>query len=346
MAVADVDTHMVSRVFAHIEAGDLSRALHIAEEGYERAVTTSRPLTQFWFSLLLGRIHLCTGAVATAQRRFASARALGIDSGLSGPVRSALVGSAIAHALLGDATAAEAAQVEIDRMTPFGFMAPERALADGWVAVAKGDLASARRLLADGAKIAADSGHMTSAIWMLHDIARLGGADDVAGQVSALAAATDSTLAHARAVHVTAMVTGRQLEMVAAADQFEAIGAHLLAAEACVAAAEIARTEGDQRSAVALTVRAERNGAKCEGATSPGLLTVAGAVEPLTEREREIAFMAANGMTSREIADRIFVSLRTVSNHLQHVYDKLGVRSRADLRQALDFGQIVTTSNG
>ena len=52
----------------------------------------------------------------------------------------------------------------------------------------------------------------------------------------------------------------------------------------------------------------------------------------ITDREREIAFMAVSGLTSREIAGRLVVSQRTVSNHLQHIYDKLGVRSREALR--------------
>jgi DNA-binding CsgD family transcriptional regulator len=58
-------------------------------------------------------------------------------------------------------------------------------------------------------------------------------------------------------------------------------------------------------------------------------------VEPLTEREREIAFLAANGLTGRQIAEQLFLSPRTVNNHLQHVYDKLGTRGRAELRSAL-----------
>jgi DNA-binding CsgD family transcriptional regulator len=48
--------------------------------------------------------------------------------------------------------------------------------------------------------------------------------------------------------------------------------------------------------------------------------------------------MAVSGLTSREIATRLVVSQRTVSNHLQHIYDKLGVRSREDLRSAMTGG--------
>ncbi len=327
--------YLVARVFAHVEAGDLAVAVQLADEGYERAVNGSRPLTQFWFSLLLARVHLCRGAVLTSLSWFSGARALGLHSGLSGPVRSALIGCAITNALAGNPAAAGESWAEIDRMPPFGFMGPERALGDGWVAVANGNLAEARVALTAGAADAMETGHITSAIWMLHEVARLGGARDVAEQIAKCAEGTESAFARARAAHVRAIVAGDLDEMVAAADQFETIGANLLASEACVAAAEIARSAGVQRVATGMTLRAERLVALCEGALSPGLIATPNTVEPLTEREREVAFMASSGMTSREIAEHLVVSRRTVSNHLQHVYDKLGVRSRTELRHAL-----------
>jgi DNA-binding CsgD family transcriptional regulator len=43
-------------------------------------------------------------------------------------------------------------------------------------------------------------------------------------------------------------------------------------------------------------------------------------------------------MASKDIAERLYLSVRTVNNHLQHVYAKLGVSSRADLIRALGSG--------
>jgi len=51
----------------------------------------------------------------------------------------------------------------------------------------------------------------------------------------------------------------------------------------------------------------------------------------LTDREREIALIAARGRTNREIADQLTVSERTVENHLAHVYTKLGLAGRSGL---------------
>jgi DNA-binding CsgD family transcriptional regulator len=45
--------------------------------------------------------------------------------------------------------------------------------------------------------------------------------------------------------------------------------------------------------------------------------------------------LAARGLSNREIADRLFVSIRTVGNHLNHAYAKLGARGREDLDRLL-----------
>ena len=55
----------------------------------------------------------------------------------------------------------------------------------------------------------------------------------------------------------------------------------------------------------------------------------------MTIREYEIASLAATGLTNKEIGQRLHLSHRTVSTHLYRVFPKLGVTSRAALRDAL-----------
>ena len=60
-------------------------------------------------------------------------------------------------------------------------------------------------------------------------------------------------------------------------------------------------------------------------------------VDVLTRRERDVASLASGGETSRAIAERLGISERTVENHLQRVFNKLGVGSRAELGVALEY---------
>jgi DNA-binding NarL/FixJ family response regulator len=54
-------------------------------------------------------------------------------------------------------------------------------------------------------------------------------------------------------------------------------------------------------------------------------------VHPLTRKEVEVAILVANGKTNKEIATRLFNSERTIDNHVQHIYNKLTIDSRAEL---------------
>jgi DNA-binding CsgD family transcriptional regulator len=55
----------------------------------------------------------------------------------------------------------------------------------------------------------------------------------------------------------------------------------------------------------------------------------------LTAQELQIATLAATGLTNKQIAERLFLSHRTIGTHLYQIYPKLGIASRAALRDAL-----------
>jgi DNA-binding response OmpR family regulator len=57
--------------------------------------------------------------------------------------------------------------------------------------------------------------------------------------------------------------------------------------------------------------------------------TTAGAASTLTQREQEVLQLLAEGRDQREIAGRLLISAKTVGTHLEHIFTKLGVRSRA-----------------
>jgi non-specific serine/threonine protein kinase len=79
-------------------------------------------------------------------------------------------------------------------------------------------------------------------------------------------------------------------------------------------------------SAVLAVARGEAPSAPPADADAPGTQ-----VKPLTRREREIADLVADGLGNREIAERLFLSKRTVDSHLEHIFAKLGFTSRTQL---------------
>jgi DNA-binding CsgD family transcriptional regulator len=94
-------------------------------------------------------------------------------------------------------------------------------------------------------------------------------------------------------------------ELAAAAQTFAACGARSLHAQ-------VAR---EQRR-LGVRVPAPRTGARLPGPHG------------LSQRELDVAWLVAEGCTNQQIAERLFVSVRTVETHLSHIFAKLGVSSR------------------
>ena len=62
----------------------------------------------------------------------------------------------------------------------------------------------------------------------------------------------------------------------------------------------------------------------------------AGAFGALTAQERQIVRLAASGLTNRQIGEQLNLSPRTIASHLYHVYPKLGISRRHELRDLAD----------
>jgi DNA-binding CsgD family transcriptional regulator len=282
-----------------------------------------------------GLIWLARGRVATAQRFCREAAALLRDGDAVGMLAFAIAGIAQAAAQAGDAAAARAALEEMDR-TPLAHKgwAVELQLARAWTAAATGELSAARAHARAAAEYADERGQYAYAVRALHDLGRLGDAATAAPELTRLATRVDGPFAAVAAAHAQALVAGDGAALGDAAERFAALDALLVAAEAADAAAGAHRAAGRHDSARLAAARAAVWLEQCEGARPPTLLATPEAAE-LTPREREIALLAAAGSSSRQIAGRLVISVRTVDNHLQNAYRKLGVSRREDLPRVL-----------
>jgi DNA-binding CsgD family transcriptional regulator len=93
-------------------------------------------------------------------------------------------------------------------------------------------------------------------------------------------------------------------------------------------ALELARRGGAMGVAQHAHDELEATGEKLRRLTPTG-------IEALTSSERRVAEMAATGMTNREIAQALFLTIKTIESHLHAAYDKLGISSRQQIGSAL-----------
>lgn len=269
-----------------------------------------------------GRLHDCVRV--TSEALSATERT---DPLASNPACWTL--RALAFAQSGDDPGARSALEELDRLHPEGHrFTVHAARAGAWLRAAEGWLSGAASVAHEAAADPTLAAFSSWTPWLLHDVVRFGFPEMVVDDLSELAGQVEGAMVGTLAQHARAALSGRGADLEEAARMLESLGADLIAAEAYTSAAAAYRRDGDSRAGV----RTERSGLRlalsCQGARTPGL---AAAPEPLTSRQREIARLAAGGMSSKEIADRLYISPRTVDNHLGQVYARLGITGRDEL---------------
>jgi len=330
------EAHWVGGVLGHEAAGELRQAEELAVAGYRVALEAGDTEGMATFSLLAGRARIELGRLEDAARAFREGAAINRELKDVTALRWCLGGLAIATGMAGDADAATAATREMDSLgsdwvelyVP-DFMERGRA----WTFVATGEPTTGRQTLRDAAEHARQMLTVVAEAHLLDDLARLGEAAAVRDRLAELAAGTDGALVPALAAHAAALAAGDGETLDAAATRLAGIGAMLLAAETASAAASAYLDDGHSRPAGAASRRAAEYAAAA-GIAVPGLDEPA-ELDRLTSREREIAGLAATGASSKDIAGRLFISQRTVDNHLQRIYTKLGVNGRDQLKALL-----------
>lgn len=281
-----------------------------------------------------GRLALACGRASDATRRLreAVARLRLWDTG--GYLPWALAALAEAEAVSGDSasalvTSAEAAAAGSARGAYGGDAARALAVVSGLT----GHRTAAVEQLRAVAEVQAAEGQLSLEIQTRHDAYRFGDRSQ-AGAILTLADAIDGAWSPTLAAHVRAVEAAVPAQLDAASVGFESQGALLLAAEAAAEAASAYRVAGLKVREAAAIRRSQDLAASCGPVFTPILVDAAAPVN-LTRRERDVVELAIAGMTNAEIADRLFLSVRTVEGHLLRASAKLGVNDRGSLAKAL-----------
>lgn len=315
-----------------IAADRLDDARMTVIESLHDAIRHDDELTARLDEFMMGRIHWQLGRLDTAARWFRDTMG---GAELHGPKslrEFALCFLAIVAAEQGElGTARDLRSRVIEGLDDDNSVTT---LADAWIALGEGRPDAAATTILARVDVIEPRGAVSVAASLLHHLVRFGSrthARTAAERLGRLAEASASPAVRRRLAHARAESAGDATALRAVGTEWETIGHLLYAAEAFASAGQAARADGRAREATADLQRAASLAAACEGARTP-LLRFSDGAEPLTPREREIASLAAQGLSSNEIATRLFLSPRTVNNHLQSTYAKLGIRGRHELQ--------------
>jgi DNA-binding CsgD family transcriptional regulator len=336
------EVQLIGSCLAAVNAGDLAEAGSLQDKGYRAVLEAGDREGVATFLLLKGLLSIDQGRLSTARSAFQEASAINRELHDSTALRWCLAGTALSEAMAGQAAAAEAALVDLGGLAEDGVRLFHSSLVERarpWCHAARGELSLARQELMDAADLAEKRHYLPARARLLHDLARLGAPQQAAEPLRELEASVEGPLVGVMAAHAEALVSRQGEALDRASLDFQAIGALALAAEAAASAASCFAGAGRRRQATAAARRANDLAHQAGGTW----LTKShdDSRQVLTGREYEVAGLAANGLTSKEIAARLYISVRTTDNHLQRVYFKLGVKSREELASVLGRGRQV-----
>ncbi len=318
------DQLAATRLNSLLAAGRLDEARREAER---RLTDDASPLLLTWSGVVLGMVGQRRAAEA-AERRAVEMFATADPLRLAPQAQSLLVmhraqGGTVDDVSRSMLAAAGAAAGQETRLRCW----VERA--EVWCAAAMGRTAEAvdRATAVGGETVARD--HVVWGVWILHDAVRLGAAGAVTDALDAAISRTSGAhLLGAMRDHARALQAGRLDDLAGVARRFARSGSPTLASEASAQAAVRHADAGDDEAARRLALLAVLWHQRCDGTPPPSVDTVA---DLLTPRQIEIAVHVSSGATSQAVADTLFLSVRTVDNHLRTIYGKLGLRGRDEL---------------
>ncbi|HEV7167681.1 MAG TPA: LuxR C-terminal-related transcriptional regulator [Micrococcaceae bacterium] len=186
--------------------------------------------------------------------------------------------------------------------------------------------ASAKEWLIGQARLDAEQGRYTSAGINLFGVTAEGGDQELLFMAD-VAAHRQGPLSELSRLVATGVRTGTAQLLIQACDIAGTLGLEAAEARCAALAQDIAVRVGDTFSAAAARGRAERFTRPLPGRP----VVEHPEARLLTEREQQIARLAAKGMSNRDIAAEVGVSVRTIEGHLYQTFTKLGVSSRTDL---------------
>jgi DNA-binding CsgD family transcriptional regulator len=307
----------------------------LATAEYEQALQLHNVQAQAVTVGALGWVALGRGQLATAAQHFRESVAVLEHADWTAVRSQSLSGLTETLALAGDPVgAAEAlAEAGFDGQLSTRWVWPRLVISNAWVSAARGELSRAVKQFLAAASDARSTGQVTFEMVALHSAVRLGEIQ-VADRLMEMTSWVEGPLIHLVAAQAAALAAGSGQDLDHTAEGWAALTMWLHAAECSAQASRAHVLTGSGRRAAASSSRAQAFLEHCNGPHPIGL-TITLAAPTLTRREQEVALLAQGGLSSQAIAERLYLSVRTVDTHLARTYHKLGIAGRRQLAAAL-----------
>jgi DNA-binding CsgD family transcriptional regulator len=239
-----------------------------------------------------------------------------------------------ALAIRGSTDEAAAALAALDKMRrPFRLLNYEKGLARAWVAAAQGAVSEAIATLLAVAETARANGQFAAEVVCLQTATQFGDRSS-APRLHELDSIVEGPRVGLAARFAEALRDGDAAELAAVSEEFERMGDLVAAVDAAAHAALAYRRRDLRGSALGCSTRADALADQCGGVSTPALRQAYERL-PLTDREREIVMLIGQGLSNREVAERLSLSVRTVEGHLYKAMVKTGTSSRDEVAALL-----------
>jgi DNA-binding CsgD family transcriptional regulator len=324
-------------VNALYHAGPLDEAERAGEELRAWGIESGYPGALANGCFLSGPVVLQRGRCRDAARLLREGVSLGRSNDPHGMVPFGLAWLAAAEAMAGDGETAVQLDAEaraLREARPAKRMVAENQdVAHALVLACVGRVARAREVLAALGQVCVKDGALLYVAVAATLLARLGDPATAGRLFEEATGHADTPLLRVQREHVQALRTREPGALLVVADGYAGLGALHTAAEAADMAAARHASAERVRAAAAAAARRDELLRECDAGPLPWWPSYQR--HDLSPREREVALLAARGLSNRAIADELVLSVRTVENHLRSAYVKLGITRRGELVAAL-----------
>jgi DNA-binding CsgD family transcriptional regulator/energy-coupling factor transporter ATP-binding protein EcfA2 len=318
----------MAEIMSATGGGDFSAAERILKR--YKAIGAGVPAAEAMVHTMRGFVQFYRGDLSSASSAFKESKAIFAQGFPSPWVMLATARHAQAEGQRGDSEAAAAALRSAEEAygPHVAVFLPELELARAWQQASAGETASAQAHALKAAQVALDAGMHAVELRALHAALRLGDRAH-ATRLQELAGIIKTPLAETVASHARGLARHDGHLVDAAAHRFADLGALALAADASAQAAGEHTHRGERGKKFESLTYAYFMASQC-GLCTPAFEAAPGAL-PFSDRERQIALLVVAGLSNRQIADQLCVSVRTVEGHLYRLFTKLDINSRDQL---------------